>query len=122
MIKTQSRRGFMKRASLAAGGVLGSTILPGRAAAQAGQTAPGANTASPGTRFRMALGNPQGLVLPVVNSVLMARLCEMEGFQAGFMGGSGFAAQYGLPNNSLGTLTEVMNYMNQVVENTNLAH
>lgn len=110
----------MKGAGLAVGGVLGSTILPERLAAQAAPPPSGAGAMSKAARFRAAMADPQGLVLPVVNSVLMARLCEMEGFHAGFMGGSGFAAQYGLPNNSLGTLTEVMTYMNQVVENTDL--
>lgn len=119
--QSHSRRGFVKRAGLAVGGTLGSALVPELAVAQAQTRATAApDTASKAVRFRQALTNPQGLVLPVVNSVLMARLCEMEGFQAGFMGGSGFAAQYGLPNNSLGTLTEVMTYMNQVVENTNL--
>jgi hypothetical protein len=38
------------------------------------------------------------LVLPVVNSILMARLCELEGFQAAFMGGSGASVLQGEPN------------------------
>jgi 2-methylisocitrate lyase-like PEP mutase family enzyme len=113
---TQSRRRFMSQAGVVVGGVLGSTIPLERVAAQGARQGP----SSKGERFRAALTDPQGLVLPVVNSVLMARLCEMEGFSAGFMGGSGFAAMHGLPNNGLGTLTEVMTYMNLVVENTNL--
>jgi len=86
-------------------------------AAQA-PSASGATTRA--ARFRAAVAGPNGFVLPVVNSVMMARLCEIEGFAGGFMGGSGFAAQYGLPNYSLGTLTEVVTYMNQVIENTSL--
>jgi len=115
----QSRRRFVTHAGLAAGGVLGSTIM-GAGAPQVRQAASAPASMSRAARFRAAVANPQGFVMPVVNSVMMARLCEMEGFSGGFMGGSGFAAQYGLPNLSLGTLTEVMNYMNQVLENTDL--
>ena len=115
-----SRRRFMTGAGLAMGGVLGTTVLPETAAAaQAGQR-PVSAPRTKAARFRAGVASPQGFVLPVVNGVLMARLCELEGFTGGFMGGSGFAAQYGLPNYSLGTLTEVMSYMNQVIENSDL--
>src|SRR5687768_2939264 len=116
----QSRRRFVKRAGLAMGGVLGSTVLPEAAPAQSVQRSVSQAPRTKAARFRAGVASPQGFVLPVVNGVMMARLCELEGFAGGFMGGSGFAAQYGLPNFSLGTLTEVMSYMNQVIENTDL--
>jgi len=119
MTEKRSRRVFMKKAGATVGGVL--TTLA--AEPVAAQTPAGGAQAVPRTkaaRFRQALASPQGLVLPVVNSVLMARLCEIEGFNAGFMGGSGFAAQFGLPNFGLGTITEVANYLTQVIENTDL--
>jgi 2-methylisocitrate lyase-like PEP mutase family enzyme len=125
-----TRRRFMTCAGAAAGGVLGSTMLPAPVAAQGARPAqaPGGTSAagtsaaatSRAARFRAAIANPQGFVMPVVNSVLMARLCEMEGFSGGFIGGSGFAAQFGLPNYSLGTLSEVMDYASQIMEGTDL--
>ncbi len=116
----QSRRRFMKGAGLAMGGVLGATVVPEAAAAQGAQRSVSQTPRTRAARFRAGVASPQGFVLPVVTGVMMARLCELEGFTGGFMGGSGFAAQYALPNLSLGTLTEVMNYMSQVIENTDL--
>jgi len=55
-----------------------------------------------------------------VQSILLTRLCELEGFKAGFMGGSGEAARNGLPNTSIQTIQEVIDYERQVMENTNL--
>lgn len=113
----ESRRGFIKGVGLAAG-VLGTGMLPEPAAAQ--QAAAGTSSMSRAARFRAAMSDPQGYVLPCVNSVLMTRLCEMEGFKGGFIGGSAIAAQYALPNNSMVTLTEVTGFMNQIIENTDL--
>ena len=48
----------------------------------------GAATMSKGARLRAALAGGEPLVLPVVESVLLARLTEIEGFKAGFLGGS----------------------------------
>ena len=91
----QSRRRFVKGAGLAIGGVLGATVLPEAVAAAQGTQRPTSETLrTRAARFRAGVANPQGFVLPVVTGVMMARLCELEGFTGGFMGGSGFAAQY----------------------------
>jgi 2-methylisocitrate lyase-like PEP mutase family enzyme len=118
----QSRRGFIKGAGLAAGSVLGSTVLSGSLAAQRGQSsaAVGSGSMSKGARLRAALATGEPLVMPVVQSILLTRLCEMEGFRAGFMGGSGEAARNALPNNSIQTIQEVIDYERQVMENTDL--
>lgn len=115
----RSRRGFLKRAGAAAGGILGSTIVPDTAAAQPGQSA-AAPSSSKGARFRAALASGEPLVLPVVESILLTRLCELEGFKAGFMGGSGMAARNALPNTSIQTIQEVIDYEVQVMSNTDL--
>ena len=98
----QSRRGFLTSAGLVAGALVGEAVLPNAAAAQA----PGRANAAPrtkGARFRAALATGQPLMLPVVESIMLARLCEIEGFQGGFMGGSGMAARNALPNTSIQT-------------------
>ncbi len=115
----QSRRGFLKGAGVAAGGVLGSAMVPEAVAAQSGQPA-GVSSSSKAARFRAALASGEPLVLPVVESIMLTRLCELEGFKAGFMGGSGMAARNALPNTSVQTVQEVIDYEVQVMSNTDL--
>jgi 2-methylisocitrate lyase-like PEP mutase family enzyme len=118
MTDQQSRRGFLKGASAAAGGVLGAAIVPEAGAAQTRQTAQASG--SKAARFRAALASGEPLVLPVVESIMLTRLCELEGFKAGFMGGSGMAARNALPNTSIQTVQEVIDYEVQVMSNTDL--
>jgi methylisocitrate lyase len=75
---------------------------------------------SKGARFRAALATGQPLLLPVVESIMLARLCELEGFHGGFMGGSGMAARNALPNTSIQTVKEVIDYETHVMSNTDL--
>jgi 2-methylisocitrate lyase-like PEP mutase family enzyme len=115
----QGRRGFLTRAGFVAGAIVGEAALSGGAAAQA----PGQASTTPktkGARFRAALATRQPLMLPVVESIMLARLCEIEGFQGGFMGGSGMAARNALPNTSIQTIQEVIDYEAQVMMNTDL--
>jgi 2-methylisocitrate lyase-like PEP mutase family enzyme len=126
----QSRRGFLKGAGLVAGGLVGdlvgNTALPGTAAAQAqGRVSDPASPAtsrpvSKGARFRAAVASGRPMMLPVVESIMLARLCEMEGFSGGFMGGSGMAARNALPNTSIQTIQEVIDYETHVMSNTDL--
>ena len=123
--ENHSRRGFIKGAGLAAGGVLGSTILAETLAAQRGQgrgqaAAAGSASMSKGARFRAALASGEPLVLPVVESIMLTRLCEIEGFKGGFMGGSGMAWRNALPNTSIQSIQEVIDYETQVMSNTDL--
>ena len=115
----RSRRGFLKGAGIVAGGLLGESALADAAAAQA-QNGSGASSMSKGARFRAALAKGQPLLLPVVESIILTRLCEIEGFQGGFMGGSGIAARNALPNTSIQTVQEVIDYEVHVMSNTDL--
>jgi len=117
-IDEHSRRGFLVGAGFVAGGLVGDAVLPGTAEAQARQDNPPAPTK--GARFRAALAAGTPMMLPVVESIQLARLCEMEGFNAGFMGGSGMAARNALPNTSIQTVQEVIDYEAQVIANTEL--
>ena len=119
-IDDQSRRGFLAGAGLVAGSLVGDAILPGTAEAQ---TRPGGTSQAPatkGARFRAALAAATPMMLPVVESIQLARLCEIEGFSGGFMGGSGMAARNALPNTSIQTVQEVIDYEAQVIANTEL--
>jgi methylisocitrate lyase len=118
-IDDHGRRGFLKGAGVVAGGLLGDAVLPAAASAQTRGNAPAA-PASKGARFRAALASGQPLMLPVVESIMLTRLCEMEGFSGGFMGGSGMAARNALPNTSVQSIQEVIDYEVQVMSNTDL--
>jgi len=119
-IDDHSRRGFLVGAGLVAGGLVGDAVLPATAEAQArpGGTQPA--TASKGARFRAAIAAGKPMMLPVVESIMLARLCELEGFSGGFMGGSEMAARNALPNTSIQTVQEVIDYEAQVIANTEL--
>jgi 2-methylisocitrate lyase-like PEP mutase family enzyme len=112
----QSRRDFLATAAALAGAAVGQAVVSQSAAAQE----PVSRAASKGARFRRALASGQPLMLPVVESIMLARLCEIEGFEGGFMGGSGMAARNALPNTSIQTILEVVNYETEVLMNTEL--
>ena len=115
----RSRREFLAQGGLVAGALVGESVLSESSSLQAqGASAPA--TKSKGARFREALATGQPLMLPVVESIMLARLCEIEGFQGGFMGGSGMAARKALPNTSVQTNQEVIDYEAQVMQSTNL--
>jgi 2-methylisocitrate lyase-like PEP mutase family enzyme len=120
----QSRRRFIKDAGLATGAVMGASILPSESAAAQGGAATAAtgrtSAQSKGARLRAAIASGEPLVLPVVESVLLARLAEIEGFTGGFLGGSGNAARAALPNTSIQTIREVIDYEVEIMSNTDL--
>src|SRR5262245_31965553 len=118
-IDDRGRREFLVGAGFVAGSLIGDAALPGAASAEAQGRTP-ATPASKGARFRAALATGQPLMLPVVESIMLARLCEIEGFSGGFMGGSGMAARNALPNTSIQTIQEVIDYETQVLLNTDL--
>lgn len=113
----RSRRGFIKGAGLVAGSVLSSSLVPTSSLSQPVQIP--APPASKGAQFRALMAKPDPLIMPVANSVLMARLCEMEGFQALFVGSSGAAAYHGLPND-IPSITETYDFVAHIIENTTL--
>ena len=121
----QSRRGFIKEAGLATGAVLGTSILPSEPVAAQGRggaasATGGATAISKGARLRAAIASGEPLVLPVVESILLTRLAEIEGFKGGFLGGSGIAARNALPNTSIQTVQEVIDYEVEIMSNTDL--
>ncbi len=109
----QSRREFLAAAAVLTGAVVGHTT-------STSAQEPAAAATSKGARFRRALAGGQPILLPVVESIQLARLCEIEGFQGGFMGGSGMAARNALPNTSIQTIQEVIDYETQVLVSTDL--
>ncbi len=113
----QSRRGFIKGASLMTGSVLTSSVLPTSSAAEPMQALLRPTTRA--AQFRALMAKPDPIIMPVANSIQMARLCEMEGFQALFIGSSGAAAHHGLPND-IPSITETYDFIAHITENTSL--
>src|SRR5947209_4012286 len=96
MSHEHTRRNFVRNAGV----IAGSTLLPASSPKAAPtQGASNGTARSTTARFRSLMARPEPLVLPVIPDVLVARLCEMEGFQAVFIGGSWASyARYGIPD------------------------
>jgi methylisocitrate lyase len=112
----RSRREFLTTAGVLGAALVAQAAIPAAAAAQTAAAAPTTKAA----RFRRALASGQPIMLPVVESIMLARLCEIEGFAGGFMGGSGMAARNALPNTSIQTIQDVIDYETQVLVSTEL--
>lgn len=85
-----TRRGFVKRAAMAAGGVAASVSSAG---AESGAQA-GARPASKTERLRALLQTPDVTVVPEAYSVFTARLAEINGFDAIYVDGNMMAGMY----------------------------
>ena len=85
MARKTSRREFVQVAGLAAPGLMAATLPQASAIAQA-QARPAPNTM--GARFRALLNGPEPLICPGAYDVLTARLIEVHGFKAAFVGSS----------------------------------
>src|SRR5262245_972499 len=85
MARKSSRREFVRVAGLAAPALMAVGLPEANAAAQ-----PQARSASGtmGARFRALLNGPEPLICPGAYDVLTARLIEVHGFKAAFVGSS----------------------------------
>src|SRR5690349_211529 len=116
MAKKQTRRGFVKRAGLVTGGLLGASVVQASSEETDAQTVP-----SKGARFRALLAQPEPLLCPAVHDVLTARLCELEGFGAVTVGGSAASASaHGVPDTGLVSITELIAFAGGIAAYTSL--
>src|ERR1700742_4437341 len=83
MAEKTNRREFVRAAGLAASGLLAAA---GPLAAAEGEVRPASRTM--GGRFRELLNGPEPLICPGAYDVLTARLIEVHGFKAAFVGSS----------------------------------
>jgi methylisocitrate lyase len=79
-----------------------------------------ADAAAKRRALRERLRSPEVLVLPGAFNPLSARLIERHGFEAVYLSGAVIAADLGLPDIGLTTLTEVAQRAHQVARSTNL--
>src|SRR6185436_8789014 len=100
------RRDFIRSAAtLAVGALAGSTMTPAASAAANPLQGP---SPSKGARFREALKQP--FHAPVIESVLQARLCELEGFPLVCVSGQAPSRALGIPDVGLVTMTDLLNH------------
>lgn len=110
------RRDFIKStAGFAAAALAGSTLTTARSAAAAPIQGP---NPSKGARFREALKQP--FHAPVIESVLQARLCELEGFPLVCVSGQAPSRALGIPDVGLVTMTDLLNHAGTIAANVDV--
>jgi 2,3-dimethylmalate lyase len=118
MARKTSRREFVQVAGLAAPGLM-AAALPQAAAAAQPQTRPAPGTM--GARFRALLNGPEPLICPGAYDVLTARLIEVHGFKAAFVGSSAPNQELAaLPDQALVTVSEIIAYNSVIASNVDI--
>src|SRR4249919_2297305 len=108
MAKETNRRVFVQGAGLAAP-VLLAAASPLAAAAPQPQARPAPRTM--GARFRALMNGPDPLICPGAYDVLTARLIEVHGFTAAFVGSSAPNQELlALPDQAVVTVSEIISY------------
>jgi hypothetical protein len=117
MTSETNRREFVQGAGLAAP-VLFAAASPLAAAAAQPQARPAPRTM--GARFR-ALMNAEPLICPGAYDLMSARLCEVHGFKAVFVGSSSPNQEFlGMPDQALVTVSEIIDYNSVIAANVNI--
>jgi 2-methylisocitrate lyase-like PEP mutase family enzyme len=92
---------------------------PLAAAAPAPQTR--AAPASMGARFRALMNGPEPLICPGAYDLMSARLCEIHGFNAVFVGSSSPNQEFlGMPDQALVTVSEIIAYNSVIAANIDI--
>jgi hypothetical protein len=114
-----NRREFVQVAGLAAASGLMAAAQPLAAAAPAPQTRPAAR--SMGARFRALMNAPDPLICPGAYDVLTARLIEVHGFTAAFVGSSAPNQELvALPDQAVVTVSEIIEYNSVIAANVDI--
>src|SRR5438477_3333464 len=106
MASETNRREFVQAAGLAATGLMAAAV-PLAAAAAAPQAAP----RTMGARFRALMNGPEPLICANAYDTLTARLIEVHGFKAVFVGSSATNQELlALPDQAVVTVSEIIEY------------
>src|SRR5215471_1037804 len=117
MARETNRREFVQGAGLAAP-VLLAAAAPLTAAAQP-QARPAPRTM--GARFRALMNGPEPLICPGAYDLMSARLCEIHGFKAAFLGSSSPNQELlGMPDQALVTVSEIIDYYSVIAANVDI--
>ena len=122
MAKKTNRRAFVQFAGLAASGLIVRPLAgaaPEPQARQAPQGRPAPSTM--GARFRALLNGPEPLICPGAYDVLTARLIEVHGFKAAFVGSSAPNQELvALPDQAVVTVSEIIAYNGVIASNVDI--
>ena len=114
-----NRREFVQVAGLAAASGLMAAAQPLAAAAPAPQTRPAARTM--GALFRALMNAPDPLICPGAYDVLTARLIQVHGFTAAFVGSSAPNQELvALPDQAVVTVSEIIEYNSVIAANVDI--
>src|SRR5215475_8952160 len=118
MARKTNRREFVQVAGLAASGVI-AAARPLAGAVPDPQARPGPNTM--GARFRALLNGPDPLICPGAYDVLTARLIQVHGFKAAFVGSSAPTQELvSLPDQAIVTVSEIIAYNGVIASNVDI--
>ena len=118
MAKKTNRREFMQVAGLAGSGLM-ATGRPLAGALQEPQARPAPSTM--GARFRALMNGPEPLICPGAYDVLTARLIEVHGFKAAFVGSSAPNQELlALPDQAIVTVSEIIAYNSVIASNVDI--
>ena len=118
MARKTNRREFVQVAGLAASGLIAAAAPLAEAAAQPqGRAAP----RSMGARFRALMNAPDPLICPGAYDLMSARLCEVHGFKAVFVGSSSPNQELvGMPDQAIVTVSEIIDYYSVIAANVGI--
>jgi 2-methylisocitrate lyase-like PEP mutase family enzyme len=117
MASDTNRRAFVQAAGMAATGLI--AAVPAVAAPASAPQAR-AEPKSMGARFR-ALMNAGPVICPGAYDLMSARLCQVHGFAAVFVGSSSPNQEYlGMPDQALVTVSEIIDYNSVIAANLDI--
>ena len=118
MVRDTNRREFVQAAGTAASALL-VAAAPMTAAAQEQQARPAPRTM--GARFRELMNGSEPLICPGAYDLMTARLIEVHGFKAAFVGSSIVnQALVGLPDQAIVTVSEIIDYYSTIASNVDI--
>ena len=118
MVRDTNRREFVQAAGTAASALL-MAAAPMTAAAQEQQARPAPRTM--GARFRELMNGSEPLICPGAYDLMTARLIEVHGFKAAFVGSSIVnQALVGLPDQAIVTVSEIVGYYSTIASNVDI--
>src|SRR6185295_19371388 len=116
MASETNRREFVQGAGLAAPILMAAASV---AAAPAPQVRAAPRTM--GARFRALMNGPEPLICPGAYDLMSARLCEVHGFKAVFVGSSSPNQELlGLPDQAIVTVSEIIDYNSVIAASVNI--
>jgi 2-methylisocitrate lyase-like PEP mutase family enzyme len=118
MARDTNRREFVQATGTAASALL-VAAAPMTAAAQEQQARPAPRTM--GARFRELMNGSEPLICPGAYDLMTARLIEVHGFKAAFVGSSIVnQALVGLPDQAIVTVSEIIGYYSTIASNVDI--